>query len=365
MDNNEYQITSLRKDFKTFGRYAVVGFVNSIGIDAKRRDFTINALYLDYEGNLVDPYDGYKDIINKNLKFIGNPIERIKEDYLRLFRYCRFYGKYSRFDDLHKSRNQLLKLVNNIKILSNKRIIDEFLKILLEDNVEFCLTKMKELGLDKYIFINAQNNQNIKKHPGFKIKSFSKIKQIKLYAKEVLQHEKLDLNCVLIPHLYDLKLKDIIVDRFQFSKQKIKYLNFIKIIKNFNFFIDLNFFKQMTLKEKEIKILQFVWECRVKGDFNNKTIFKNDRIPFNWYKLALLHILPVKIIDQLDFNKLVWPTFPLSRQEIRIIEPGLNHQEENNLLYKSEEFWVKNDFKNSNKDLLNFVTKLSKRNKCR
>jgi hypothetical protein len=48
-----------------------------------------------------------------------------------------------------------------------------------------------------------------------------------------------------------------------------------------------------------------------------------------------------------------------------LLEPGLNHQEENNLLYKSEEFWVKNDFKNSNKDLLNFVTKLSKRNKCR
>ena len=68
MDNTEYQITSLRKDIKTFGRSAVVGFVNSIGIDAKRRDFTINALYLDYEGNLVDPYDGYKDIINKRLE---------------------------------------------------------------------------------------------------------------------------------------------------------------------------------------------------------------------------------------------------------------------------------------------------------
>ena len=85
---------------------------------------------------------------------------------------------------------------------------------------------MKELDLDKYIFINTQNNQKIKKHPGFKIKSFSKIKQIKLHIKEILQYEKLDLNCVLIPHLYDLKLKDIIVDRFQFSKQKIKYLEF-------------------------------------------------------------------------------------------------------------------------------------------
>ena len=121
----------------------------------------------------------------------------------------------------------------------------------------------------------------------------------------------------------------------------------------------------MTTEEKQIKILQFVWECRVKGDFNNKTIFKNDRIPFNWYKLGLLHILSAEIIDQIDFYKLVWPTFPLSRQEIRLLEPGLNHQEENNLLYKSEKFWVKNDFKNSKKDLLNFVTKLSKRNKCR
>ena len=365
MDDNEFQITSLRKDIKTFGRSAVVGFVNSIGIDAKRRDFTINALYLDYEGNLIDPHNGYKDIISKNLKFVGNPIERIKEDYLRLLRYCRFYGRYSRFDDLHKSQHYVLKLVNNIKILSNKRIIDEFLKILLEDNVDYCLGKMKELHLDKYIFINTHNNQKIKKHPGFKIKNFSKIKQIKLYAEEVLQYEKLDLNCVLIPHLYDLKLKDIIVDRFELSKQKIKYLNFIKKIKNFNFSIDHNYFQQMTNKDKEIKILQFVWKCRVEGAFNNKSILKNDRIPFNWYKLGLLHILPAEIIDQIDFYKLFWPTFPLSRQEIRLLEPGLNYQEENNLLYKSEKFWVKNEFKNSKKDLLNFVAKLPKRNICR
>jgi tRNA nucleotidyltransferase/poly(A) polymerase len=91
LDNDEFQITSLRNDLKTYGRSADVNFVDSVYIDAKRRDFTINALYLDYEGNLIDPYNGYQDIIDKNLKFIGSPIERLKEDYLRIFRYCRFF----------------------------------------------------------------------------------------------------------------------------------------------------------------------------------------------------------------------------------------------------------------------------------
>ena len=100
LDNDEFQITSLRNDVITYGRSADVDFVDSVYIDAKRRDFTINALYLDYEGNLIDPYNGYQDVINKNLKFVGNPIERIKEDYLRIFRYCRFFGRFSKFNNL-------------------------------------------------------------------------------------------------------------------------------------------------------------------------------------------------------------------------------------------------------------------------
>ena len=362
LDNDEFQITSLRNDVITYGRSADVDFVDSVYIDAKRRDFTINALYLDYEGNLIDPYNGYQDIINKNLKFVGNPIERIKEDYLRIFRYCRFFGRFSKFNNLQNSYNEVIKLVNNIKILSNKRVKDEFLKILLEKNLDISLSKMKDLELDKYIFVDIKNSPEIKIHSGFKINSFVRIKYIKSLVIDIIKHEKLDLICVLIPHLYNIQRIEIIANRFELSKQKIKYLNFVKQIQNHNLSIDQKYLRTISSKKKEIKILQLIWDLRVNFNFKNKSLFKNDRIPFNWYKLALFHILPIEILNKLNFFNLEWPSFPLKREEIKFMQPNLGTLEQNDLLYKLEEFWVKHNFKFSKQALLNFASKLLRRN---
>ena len=362
LDNDEFQITSLRNDLKTYGRSADVNFVDSVYIDAKRRDFTINALYLDYEGNLIDPYNGYQDVINKNLKFVGNPIERIKEDYLRIFRYCRFFGRFSKFNNLQNSYNEVIKLVNNIKILSNKRVKDEFLKILLEKNLDISLSKMKDLELDKYIFVDIKNSPEIKIHSGFKINSFVRIKYIKSLVIDIIKHEKLDLICVLIPHLYNIQRIEIIANRFELSKQKIKYLNFVKQIQNHNLSIDQKYLRTISSKKKEIKILQLIWDLRVNFNFKNKSLFKNDRIPFNWYKLALFHILPIEILNKLNFFNLEWPSFPLKREEIKFMQPNLGTLEQNDLLYKLEEFWVKHNFKFSKQALLNFASKLLRRN---
>ena len=362
LDNDEFQITSLRNDVITYGRSADVDFVDSVYIDAKRRDFTINALYLDYEGNLIDPYNGYQDVINKNLKFVGNPIERIKEDYLRIFRYCRFFGIFSKFNNLQNSYNEVIKLVNNIKILSNKRVKDEFLKILLEKNLDISLSKMKDLELDKYIFVDIKNSPEIKIHSGFKINSFVRIKYIKSLVIDIIKHEKLDLICVLIPHLYNIQRIEIIANRFELSKQKIKYLNFVKQIQNHNLSIDQKYLRTISSKKKEIKILQLIWDLRVNFNFKNKSLFKNDRIPFNWYKLALFHILPIEILNKLNFFNLEWPSFPLKREEIKFMQPNLGTLEQNDLLYKLEEFWVKHNFKFSKQALLNFASKLLRRN---
>ena len=362
LDNDEFQITSLRNDVITYGRSADVDFVDSVYIDAKRRDFTINALYLDYEGNLIDPYNGYQDVINKNLKFVGNPIERIKEDYLRIFRYCRFFGRFSKFNNLQNSHNEVIKLVNNIKILSNKRVKDEFLKILLEKNLDISLSKMKDLELDKYIFVDIKNSPEIKIHSGFKINSFVRIKYIKSLVIDIIKHEKLDLICVLIPHLYNIQRIEIIANRFELSKQKIKYLNFVKQIQNHNLSIDQKYLRTISSKKKEIKILQLIWDLRVNFNFKNKSLFKNDRIPFNWYKLALFHILPIEILNKLNFFNLEWPSFPLKREEIKFMQPNLGTLEQNDLLYKLEEFWVKHNFKFSKQALLNFASKLLRRN---
>ena len=94
-DNNSYEITSLRKDILTDGRHAKVLFGGTWEEDANRRDFTVNALYSDEYGRILDfTGQGFKDLENKTLRFIGNPIQRIKEDYLRLLRYFRFLSRF-------------------------------------------------------------------------------------------------------------------------------------------------------------------------------------------------------------------------------------------------------------------------------
>ena len=90
-----FDITSMRKDLETDGRFAKIKFTNDIIHDARRRDFTINSIYCDMDGNLIDPLNGIKDLKEK-IKFIGRAEDRIKEDYLRILRFIRFSLLYSK-----------------------------------------------------------------------------------------------------------------------------------------------------------------------------------------------------------------------------------------------------------------------------
>ncbi len=122
----------------------------SLEEDVKRRDFTINSLYLDSHGNLIDLVNGKHDIDTRMLAFIGDPIERIEEDYLRILRFCRFSGNFC--NKLPESlKKKLILLVPNIINLSNSRIRHEIEKILLIKNFYKCLLMMTKLSLDKYL----------------------------------------------------------------------------------------------------------------------------------------------------------------------------------------------------------------------
>ena len=99
-DDVKYEITSLRKDISTDGRHAKVEYTDNWFDDASRRDFSINSIYADYEGNIFDPFNGISDLTKGKIRFIGNADQRIKEDYLRILRYLRFYINYS--DNAHE-----------------------------------------------------------------------------------------------------------------------------------------------------------------------------------------------------------------------------------------------------------------------
>ena len=92
--NQTFEITTLRKDVTTDGRHAEVSFTDSWQEDAKRRDFTINALYLDTKGNIFDYFNGLEDLKSKKVIFIGDAKTRSEEDNLRILRYFRFFQRF-------------------------------------------------------------------------------------------------------------------------------------------------------------------------------------------------------------------------------------------------------------------------------
>tara|TARA_B100000035_G_scaffold265307_1_gene237639 strand:+ start:43 stop:1317 length:1275 start_codon:yes stop_codon:yes gene_type:complete len=153
----KFEITSLREDVETDGRYAKVKFSTDWKKDASRRDFTINAIYSDIDGNLFDPFNGKYDLEKGIIKFIGNPNQRIKEDYLRILRYLRFYLSYSNYKHESEISGLIKKNIAGISYLSKERLLDE-LKKFFKTNILSNLSKDKfSLELLEIIFPQFKN----------------------------------------------------------------------------------------------------------------------------------------------------------------------------------------------------------------
>tara|TARA_B100000700_G_scaffold62264_1_gene68481 strand:+ start:3096 stop:4346 length:1251 start_codon:yes stop_codon:yes gene_type:complete len=154
INDQTFEITTLRKDTNHDGRHADVVFTKDWLEDASRRDFTINAIYMNSDGNIYDPFDGISDLNNNIIKFIGDPEKRIKEDYLRVLRYYRFLSFYDSSAD-SKTRKLIQKNANNIVTLSPERIHEEFFKILVNDKSGKVINLMNEDGILDLIFSHS------------------------------------------------------------------------------------------------------------------------------------------------------------------------------------------------------------------
>lgn len=88
-DEENFEVTTLRIDVQTDGRHATVEFTTDWLLDANRRDLTINSMFLGFDGKVYDYFYGYEDLLNRRVRFVGAPSNRIKEDYLRIMRYFR------------------------------------------------------------------------------------------------------------------------------------------------------------------------------------------------------------------------------------------------------------------------------------
>ncbi len=294
------EITSLRKDIKTFGRKAKVGFINSFEEDAKRRDFTINSIYSDLEGNLFDPFGGVEDLEKNKIKFIGIPTDRIKEDNLRLLRYFRFVGAYtSNKKQLHlKSLYACIENFSKIKVLSKERVHIEFNKLLLSKNVSFSLSILKKHNLLNFLIDGLQKISHKS------ISSLNKLPKEKIIRIAYLIKETkikiVDMNRDIgVSNSNAIKLKNILS-----IKGPIKSENEAKINKYY-------YGEEVALTS--YKLNQFIHKKKI----NNKIL--------NILKTWIVPKLPINGDDVIKYKK-------INGKEIGIV------------LTKIERWWVKNCF---------------------
>jgi poly(A) polymerase len=141
-----YEITTLREDVETDGRHAVVHFGRDFVLDAKRRDFTINALSLGLDGRLYDYTDGVADLAARRVRFIGDARTRIREDYLRIMRFFRFHAEYAQTDPDPEGLAASGAERQGLAILSKERIRHELLRLLVARRAEDTIRILADHG---------------------------------------------------------------------------------------------------------------------------------------------------------------------------------------------------------------------------
>ena len=317
INDKKFEITSLRKDIFTDGRHAKVQFSDNWHEDASRRDFTINCIYSDINGNLFDPFNGSNDLKNGKLNFIGNPEKRIKEDYLRILRYIRFFLNYSKRDHDLNVKKIIKQNINGVISLSNERLLDELKKLVLSKGFfklykdQFCL----EIIL--LIFPQLKN-----------IKIFSTLNDYAI--KNYFSKDFIFLLSLMI--IDETDNTDYFLYKFNLSNQDKQRINFLKNIFS-------NSITSNTFLEKNLwKILYYNGKNNLE-DMINFQIFKSKKIDNKLIKLGEF------------FNLQSQPVFPVKAKKLM---EKYNLKENKNLglkLKEMENIWVNNSFKISEKEI--------------
>ena len=321
IDNVNFEITSLRKDIDTNGRHAKVEFSKNWKEDASRRDFTINSIYADMEGSLFDPFDGKNDLNNGKINFIGDAETRIKEDYLRVLRYIRFYLNYSKNKHNPKTIKIIKKNLNGVLAISPERLLDE-LKKLLKSKGFFKLTKDKDcLEIINLIFPQFKNINVFNKLNSFAKKNFAKVDFIFLLSLMVIDGSD---NVDYFIYKFNLSNKD---------QKRLLFLN--------NFYLD-----KITSKTFSGHNLNKIFY------FNGKEALM-DVIYFRIFKSNKVDIKLLEMIE--NYQQKVLPLLPLRAITLMTKYNIPEGKELGNKLKMIEELWVNNNFKISETEVLKIV----------
>ena len=310
IDSYKFEITSLRKDLITDGRHAKVAFTSDWQEDASRRDFTINAIFSDIHGNLYDPFDGKKDLEIGKIKFIGDADKRIKEDYLRILRYIRFFLNYSKTEHNDKIRKIIKQNLNGISNISSERLLDEFKKLIISSSFlklfkdPFCL---ELINLIFPQFKNLDIFKNLNKFAEINIKKVDFVFLISLML--------IDNTDNVEYFLFKFNISSI-------DKKRILFLNkFYNKEINKNYFSKNNLWKIFYYNGKQALFDLIYFEI-----FKSKKINKKLIAQLEYFKDKEVPVFPVKAVNLMEKYNI-----PEGKQL------GLK-------LKKIEEQWIKNDF---------------------
>jgi poly(A) polymerase len=160
-----FEVTTLRNDIATDGRRATVKFTEEWREDALRRDFTINAMYCDNAGKIYDYTNGYKDIRNRVVRFVGTPSQRILEDHLRILRFFRFHAHFAKSAPDKLGLAACIRLKNGIAKLSAERIRQETMKLLSAPRAVPTLRIMAKAGILRRVIPHTDEWRVIERLP--------------------------------------------------------------------------------------------------------------------------------------------------------------------------------------------------------
>jgi poly(A) polymerase len=147
LDGRGFEVTTLRRDIETDGRHAIVEFGTDWTADAQRRDLTINALYADQKGEVIDLVEGLKDLESRTIRFIGDAAQRIAEDHLRILRFFRFFAYYGSGRPDADGLRACARAKDRLSALSAERVWGETRKLLAAPDPSRALLWMRQVGV--------------------------------------------------------------------------------------------------------------------------------------------------------------------------------------------------------------------------
>ncbi len=321
IEKKKFEITSLRKDVSTDGRHAIVKFSENWKEDALRRDFTINSIYSDSYGNLFDPFNGKKDIEDGIINFVGNPEKRIKEDYLRILRYIRFFLNYSKSPHNFETIKKIKMNLDGISKLSKERLLMELKKIINVEILEKLNNDKISLELILIIFPELKN-----------VKIFSKLDK----NKKNLLKKKSFIFLISLLIINESDDAEYFFYKFNLSNKDKEKINIIKhFYKNGD--------KNSLFSEKNLNKVFYFQGKEAVNDVLDFEIVRSKKLNKNLIELSKL------------FKKKKDPVMPISAETLKKKYKMSEGKMLGDKLKMIEMKWVENNFQISDQQVENII----------